>query len=438
MHNVIIQEPYRFVPPYRGKFWSWMFRTFLLRRFLRSAYGVTGWTVHGLDHLRQSLREGHGILLCPNHCRPSDPMLMGLIVKETPCHVHAMASWHIFKQSWLEAFIANRVGGFSVYREGLDRQALDTSISIVASASRPLVIFPEGVISRANDRLLSLMDGVSFVARMAAKKRARQNPTAKVVIHPVSIRYELQDPAEKTLSPVLSRLEQRTFWKTHEYMPLGRRIAQLGQALLAAREIECLGQPQPGSLSERMSALIDKVLHPQEQEWLGAPRCGDVIGRVKDLRTAIVPTLLKGDLSTDEYARRWRQLTDSYYLQCLSLYPPDYLDHGIRGRATPERFAETVHRLEEDMTDAVTIRPEWHVRMQVGAPIMVDPEQKKPRASDPLMRVLREQILELLQVSDWWPCEPVSQLTVPPTADARRADPLPADAAESQPLLSNV
>ena len=408
MHKVIIEEPYQFIPPYRGKLWSCLFRSLYLRQFLRSSYGIVSWDLQGLDHLRESLRQGHGILLCPNHCRPSDPMLMGLIVKETPCHIYAMASWHVFKQSKLEGFIANRVGGFSVYREGLDRLALDTSVDIVTSAERPLVVFPEGVISRANDRLMSLMDGVSFIARLAAKRRAKAQPGKRVVIHPVAIRYELKGNPEETITQVLTKLEERTFWKTHEHLPVLQRIRQLGQALLAAREIECLGQPQSGVLAERMERLIDFVLHPQETEWIGVPRKGDVIARVKDLRSAMLPDLLKNQLPAEERARRWRQLTDSYYLQCLSLYPSGYLDNGACGQVTPERIIETVHRLEEDMTDHVTIRKEWHVSIQIGTAMVVDPEARKSRDGDPLTIQLRQNMLQLLGVQDWWRPVPVT------------------------------
>ena len=100
-----------------------------------------------------------------------------------------MASWHLFLESPLQRFVLRRIGGFSIYREGLDRQALGAAIDILTDAKRPLVIFPEGVITRTNDRLCSLMDGVSFVARSAAKKRASQSPPGKVVTHPIAIRY---------------------------------------------------------------------------------------------------------------------------------------------------------------------------------------------------------------------------------------------------------
>ncbi len=49
--------------------------------------------------------------------------------------------------------ILRQVGAFSVYREGMDRDALKCAIQILVDARRPLVLFPEGVISRSNDRL---------------------------------------------------------------------------------------------------------------------------------------------------------------------------------------------------------------------------------------------------------------------------------------------
>ncbi len=143
MHRVVIEEPYKFVPPYRGRWLSWLFRLWL-KPYVRNAYGVVSYSYEGIEHLRESIRQKHGIILCPNHCRDSDPMLIGMLCRKTPTHVYSMASWHIFKQSAIETFVVRRLGGFSIYREGLDRQALDTAVDIVTTAERPLIIFPEG------------------------------------------------------------------------------------------------------------------------------------------------------------------------------------------------------------------------------------------------------------------------------------------------------
>lgn len=408
MHRVVVDEPYQFVPPYRKRWFSWLFRLWL-RPFLRRRYGLVQFHYEGLDHLRDSLNSGHGILLCPNHSRDADPMLLGMLCRKVPCHVFSLASWHLFRQSRLEGLVIRLLGGFSIFREGFDREALNTAVEIVSTGERPLVIFPEGVISRSNDRLLGLMDGVSFIARTAARRRAALNPPGKVVIHPIAIRYKLVGDLQQSVGPVLARLEQRAFRKTNEHLPLPERIRMLARGLLASREVEVLGDSSSGPLRPRIQQLIDAVLHPCESRWLGGPRQGDAVGRVKDLRTAILAELQQQQLSPADVAERWRALTDCYYTQTLSLYPEHYLDDdGTHGVVTPERIAETVHRLEEDLTDRVTLQPEWKVEFRIGAAIPVE-VGRRSRDGDPTMQQLRTQMLQLLGVEDWWPPEAVSK-----------------------------
>jgi hypothetical protein len=189
-------------------------------------------------------------------------------------------------------------------------------------------------------------------------------------------------------------------------LPVLKRIHNLANAHLATREIEILGETRTGSFRPRIENLINGILQPAERQWLGKARTGDVVSRVKDIRSAIVPELLRGQLSEDEQRLRWRQLTDCYYAQTLSMYPIDYLDEGARGPVTPERIAETVHRLEEDLTDKVTPQECWRVDFRIGPAIEVDPG-RKPRGPDPLMQTLRSEMLRLLSVEDWWPPEPV-------------------------------
>ena len=78
MQAVVIEKPYQFVPPYRGTFWIKLLGR-LLPRHLRRAWGIESYECRGLEHLQHSLAQKHGILLAPNHCRLSDPMLMGVI-----------------------------------------------------------------------------------------------------------------------------------------------------------------------------------------------------------------------------------------------------------------------------------------------------------------------------------------------------------------------
>lgn len=412
MQKVVFEEPYEFVPPYRGKFWSWIVGVYLPRLVL-NRFGVTGWKTEGLEHIRDSLDRKRGIVLCPNHSRASDPVLVGAITTGVPVHCYAMASWHVFKQSWLETFVCQKIGGFSVYREGMDRKALDLAIEIVTTGERPLVIFPEGVISAANDRLMPLMDGTSFIARAAAKKRAKVDPDSKVVLHPVAFRYQHEGDPDELLTPVMERLEQKIFWRTQTGLPLLERIRRLRLGVQSAREIQWLGKNLEGTDEERIHQLVQSMLERREEEWIGKRRTGDVIGRVKDLRIALLTDMVKGKVDDAERKRRWRHLTDAYYAQSFSLHPPGYLDENLPTERLNHRMFETVERLEEELTDSVTNHKDMSVVVKVAKAIEVDPVRKKSRDGDPLMKELRGSMLGLMGVDDHWPPEPVQDFPVP-------------------------
>ncbi len=181
MQNVVIDKPYQFIPPVYGRFWPAVF-TPLLPFYLDRAWGIAGVECRGTDSLRQSVREGHGIVLAPNHARPCDPLVLGQLIPSIGTPLFAIASWHLFMQDWGTHWFVRRCGAFSIYREGMDRQAMNTAIDILERALRPLVIFPEGVVTRTNDRLTEFLEGTAFIARTAAKKRAKQG--GKVVLHP--------------------------------------------------------------------------------------------------------------------------------------------------------------------------------------------------------------------------------------------------------------
>ncbi len=194
MQNIIIDQPYRFVPPKAGRFWPMLLR-FVLPSYLNKSHGIESHELLGVDRLKASVAAGHGIMLTPNHCRPCDPMVVGLLSERIGRPLNVIASWHLFMQNRLLTWILPRMGAFSIYREGMDREALKCAIQILSEARRPLVLFPEGVITRTNDRLNHLMEGTAFIAHSAAKQRAGLKPAGKVVIHPVALRYSFRGDA---------------------------------------------------------------------------------------------------------------------------------------------------------------------------------------------------------------------------------------------------
>jgi hypothetical protein len=306
-----------------------------------------------------------------------------------------MASWHLFKASRIQAWLLPRVGVFSVYREGLDREALACATRILVEARRPLVVFPEGAITRHNDQLNHLMEGTSFIARSAAKQRAAAARPGAIVVHPVAVRYVLDDDLEPAVAPVLEAIERRIAWRPQRGLPLVERVLKVGSAMLALKEIEYLGAPQGGEIGERVTRLVDRLLAPLETEWLKGRREPDTVGRVKLLRAAILPDLVGGQLPSPEADRRWRQLEDCALAQALSCYPAGYFTPA----PTPERVLETVERFEEDMTDAVPPLARLRTVVDVGEAIPVATERRSGGESDPLMAELRERLETLLAAS---------------------------------------
>ena len=397
MDDVLVSDQrYTFIPPKRTSLWTWFTATWV-SAYLRRAWGLEHFDISGLEHMRASLDAGHGILIAPNHCRLSDPPALGMLVKALRQPIFIMASAHVFRESAFQKFMLPRLGAFSVNREGVDREALKCAIEVLSAAERPLVVFPEGVASRTNDRLIPLQDGVAFLARSAAKQRAAQSPPGQVVVHPLGLRYHFKGDLEGTLEPVLSRLERNLSWRPRTGAPVHERIVRLGEALLAMKEMEFHGETRAGRTRDRLPALREDILRPLEAQWLGARAAAaaedSVIMRVKNLRKALLPDLVENRLSPADRAERWRQIQAITVAEQTFHFPADYLGDS----PTPERLIETVERYEEAFGNPrPTVHRPMHLSMTVGPAIPVNPVRDKRSAGDPLMDALGASLHQLL------------------------------------------
>jgi 1-acyl-sn-glycerol-3-phosphate acyltransferase len=393
MQNIIIEKPYEFIAPHRGRFWPTLFRMLGLHRsYLRREEGVVSHEIRGIENLRRSIQAGHGIMLAPNHARTADPLVMGWVAADARCNMYAMASWHLFHQHWFTAWVIHKMGAFSIYREGVDRPAINAAIEILATAERPLILFPEGAVSRTNDRLMALLDGVAFIARTAAKRRSRLDPPGRVVIHPVAIKYFFRGNIAQVVDDVLSSIEHRLTWQPQRHLKPLDRIAKVGKALLALKEMEFLGESQAGTLAERLHRFVDALLQPLEEKWLGQSKTGAVVPRVKAVRTQILPDMVQARVAADEREQRWRDLAALYLAQQVSCYPPDYLIT----RPSVDRILETIERFEEDLTDKARIHGDLHAVIWIDKPMEISPERDRSQSQDPIMTGLERRLQEML------------------------------------------
>jgi 1-acyl-sn-glycerol-3-phosphate acyltransferase len=383
-------EPYRFIPPYPGTLWCRLLGRGLVARQLKRKLGVVRWHTTGLDLLRKSFDHKAGVLLSANHSRWADPMVMGMLSLAAQRYFYYIASYHLFRQSKVMGWVLNRLGGYSIWREGADRESLKATAAILAAAERPVVLFPEGTWFRQNDRVAPLQEGLSLITRQAARQSTRP-----IVVHPVAIKYwMLEDPTPR-LRKRLEVLERRVGWSPQTDLPILVRIEKLGGALLALKEIEYQGQAQTGDLDDRIRRLADAEVERIEKKHLGKRHDGWLLERIRRLRQHLARRLHEQAID-EETARRVKEdLDDLLFFENLNAQSLDY----VRADPSLERLAETILRIEETVTDEVEVP-----LAPMGAVIQVGPAidaraftgDGDRKDGDPLVRHLRGAMQGLL------------------------------------------
>ena len=392
--TVVFERPYQFVPPHRGNAWPSLIQTFrLVDRYLRSKEGVVGYECRHLDRFRDSIASGDGILLAPNHCRYADPLVLGWPSREVGQHLYAMASWHLFNTGWFDAFALRRIGAFSIHREGSDRNALETSINILATAERPLILFPEGTTNRTNDVLKPMMDGVTFVARAAARRR-NKNENGNVVILPVALKYLCTGNVEVWAKKQLDEIEQRLGFQTKTRQCLLDRLLRIVEGLLALKEVEHTGRSESGDLRARRDQLIEFLLSRSETRCGLSVDDGSLVrDRVRAIRTHAATEFFREQTRESERVSLRDDVIAADLAQELCSYPDSYLQPED---VTESRVVETIQRVQESLFGKADVSMPLHVVIEFDEPVPV-PSEKTPRGeSDPLLGKIHASLQNML------------------------------------------
>jgi 1-acyl-sn-glycerol-3-phosphate acyltransferase len=330
-------EEYRFTPPYRSRLWLRLVRWFVpFHR--RRVLGVRRLELRGVPRLRDSLKRGAGVILAPNHWSLADGPLLGALSLRAGAYCYYLVSHHILRPGRARSWLLNRLGCYSILREGTDRESLRASVQILTEADRLLVIFAEGTWYRQNDRLGPVQPGVALIAQTAARQAERP-----VVIHPVAIKYWLLENPRPALDRRLTTLERHFGCPTGGPRELTARIEGITAAWFAALERAHLGRESIGDLEGRRETLLAELLGRIEVEEFGQIKSGPVMDRVRRLRVANVPRLaIEGEAAAAQ-ARLEILLTCEWLFSHSLAY--------LREKPSWERITETTQRLTEIVWD---------------------------------------------------------------------------------------
>ena len=151
--------------------------------------------IRGYSELvREEQDRGTRLLFVANHATHSDPQVLTEVHRRMDVDSCFMAAYDVFLRSKFQAWSMQKMGAFSIDREGSDRKAMTAAINVLKDGDHALNIFPEGNVYLTNDRVTPFLDGTAFIALKAQKSLGDSAP---VKIVPVSMKFtHIRDPRE--------------------------------------------------------------------------------------------------------------------------------------------------------------------------------------------------------------------------------------------------
>lgn len=316
-----------------------------------------------LERLRQ-IPVGSGIIIASNHPTFADPAVVYEVTRRWGKICTYIAAREIFNKfgGWMGSLI-RRAGAFSVFRGGANASAHQFATSTLLAGRFPIVIYPEGHTFYLNDVILPLKPGVAAWAVDAALCPAAR----PVYVVPLAIKYVYTDNIEQPLDQAVTQME-RIVLKRMPQVPPGEfwsrlylRLHRLAHFILARQERRHHYHPPHGAdIDERVRGLCAMILRTLEIRYLGQECAGDFFDRARHLMAR---------LKDDGDPQAHKDALDARFAWALSTFYAGYLSPD----SAPERFADTVMKLQREITHRVplTFRAWKTAHVRIGEPIAV-------------------------------------------------------------------
>ena len=336
-------QPYRYFPPLRSPIAAWTLGVYNRWYDLPRNRLISRVAVSGTEQLEQRGRNDR-LLLTPNHPTHSDPYIYYEATRRAGIRTLIMAAYDVFLRSRRSARIMQRIGCFSVDREGSDPAAMKQAADTLRDGRYALTIFPEGNVYLQNDAVTPFHDGAAFLALRAAKASAE--PDVRVLVVPVSIKATCTEDIRESLLQKLEILENALSVKSAPDATPIERVRALGLAALH-RNLNQRGVdiPEADTLPDLIGlaagAVIDRLEH--KIDLRSKPQDG-LIERIRRARRRIHEIRLDETRSAD-HASAVVWADEAMLALRIASYGGNYLAHS----PTIDRFAETIEKLSEDV-----------------------------------------------------------------------------------------
>ena len=299
------------------------------------------------DELVNEQKKGTRLLFVANHATHSDPQFLTEIHRRLGIKSSFMAAYDVFLRSRQQAWLMQKLGAFSIDREGSDRRAMSAAIEVLKKGDYALNIFPEGNVYLTNDRVTPFLDGTAFIALKAQKSLGS---LAEVKVIPVSMKYtHLRDP-KWHLSEQVEKLSQDSGFTGNNSADLLKSTIDLGTHLLSLHlrrhdhRDEIPKSTNDASLPSLLESVTEKLIRDLEIELELFPKAGEsLVDRIRKVRSCIHQ--IRSDEKKSDQHEQAAALADRAILAFRLL---GYLTPYLTEHPSIDRYAETVERLCED------------------------------------------------------------------------------------------
>lgn len=344
-----------------------------------------------LERLRSHLQQR--MLLLPNHPTFDDPIVIFVLSARLGIPFYYLSARETLREkrgAWLQ-----RLGVYSIRRGMVDRASVAQTLELLTKPSGKLVIFAEGGCSFQNDTVMPFRVGAIQMAFQAMNKVLKQEKTLPdLYAVPIAIKYHYTGDMTGAIEQTLKQLEQAL-----EVKPTGdlyQRLRTVAEQVLLKCEREYNLVNEVTDWNQRVANLKAHVLQQCEQQ-LGLT---SALGELDRERTYRIQQALEEPIASDGIWK-WEFISKAAWrvLNFDAIY-----DGYVAAKLTPERFLDTLIRLERDVFNIDRPRPKGHRQalLRVAEPLnlkdwFADYQQNRTIIVKTVTQKIHQQVQENLE-----------------------------------------
>jgi 1-acyl-sn-glycerol-3-phosphate acyltransferase len=320
------------------------------------------------------------LLLTPNHPTFQDPIVMFVLSAKLKEAFYYLAAYELFQGSL--GWLLQRLGVYSIRRGLVDRPSITETLALLGDPECRLVVFPEGGCSFQNDTVMPFRAGTVQLAFKAIDKQVKQGePLPDLYVVPVSIKYKYTQDMSKAIAQTLEGLEQALNLIPEANCSPYQRLRLIAEQVIVKIEQDyglSTSQTDQKSWEERIGRLRIKILENCEQQ-LGITTNPNEMLRERTYKLENVLKTKAEELESDETNSESNLLTTEPALNLdlidksvkrLLNFDAIY-DGYVAENPTPERFLDTLIRLEREVFDIDKPKPKGFRQaiVKIGDPL---------------------------------------------------------------------